>query len=435
MAYKLGIDLIEKERFAGLVGRPGLARRFSAAELAFAQQTARTQEALAAAFAAKEAFFKAVSGVLADTSGIFWQAELLHSPNGRPYISLPPDLQARLAAQGIKNIEVAITHNRTTVLAVVLLSSDTAAAAPLPAEVIPPGFVDFAAGALCPVDGRLAASWLPLRSKTAHKGSFGHVAVLGGSALYPGAPQMSALAALSAGAGLVTLAVPQSVPSPTPEVIRHAVDGQACLTVAAADELCALCADKTPVIGMGMGRAADTVNLCARLFALPQPKVIDADGLFALAQLGMQPVNAILTPHEGELARLLGSTAAEVAADRLTAARLAARRYASIVVLKGAQTLTVSPDGTEFVNTCGNPGMATGGSGDVLAGIIGAWLAQGMQPVQAAAFGVYLHGLAGDIAAAQKTQYAMRALDIVHYLPQAYKQLLDIKGNFGGEFQ
>jgi NAD(P)H-hydrate epimerase len=124
------------------------------------------------------------------------------------------------------------------------------------------------------------------------------------------------------------------------------------------------------------------------------------------------------------MARLLGCSVADVEADRLAAVRRCAEEYQSVVVLKGQRTLTTAPGMPVYVNTSGNPGMATGGSGDVLAGITAAWLAQGMQPLQAAAFAVYLHGLAGDLAAAEKTQYAMTALDIVHYLPAAYQQLL-----------
>lgn len=429
---KLGVDLIEKERFAGLLARPGAARRFTAGELAYAKASGRAEEALAAAFAAKEAFFKAASGLLEDTAGIFWQVELCHAENGRPGLNLPADLAGRLAAAGVSHIEISITHDRTQVLAAVLLAASDTDGGVL-SQIAPPGFVQWSAAR--PVDARLAASWLPRRDKWAHKGTFGHVLVLGSSALYPGAAQMSAVAALKAGAGLVTLAAPAAVPAPTPELIRMVVPAPAgYLDLSAADVLLAACAGKTPVIGMGMGRADATIELCGRLFATPECKVIDADGLYALSQLGTPPVNAILTPHEGEMARLLGCTVADVRSDKLAAACRAAQKYQAQVVLKGASTLTVSPDGAAWVNTSGNPGMATGGSGDVLAGIIGAWLAQGMPPAQAAAFGVYLHGLAGDLAAADQTEYAMSALDIVRYLPQAYRKLQKIRDLKPAEF-
>lgn len=427
MAYKLGVDLIEKERFAGLLGRAGTARRFTANELAYAEKSGRPQEALAAAFAVKEAFYKAASGVLASTDGIFWQSELLHDGNGRPQVGLPDELWERLCAAGVRNVEVSVSHNRTTVLAAVLLSDDGNGAEVL-CEIVPRDFADFAAGELRPLDINWAAKILPRRDNSAHKGNFGHTLIVGGAAEYPGAAQMSACAALLAGSGLVTLAAPDSVPTPKPEIIRCPLpSSQGYLDLDAAEKLLLAADGKIPVIGMGMGRNVGTVQLCERLFALPQSKVIDADALFALSQLDIQPQNAILTPHEGEMARLLGITAQEVASDRLKYARSAAQRYNSVVVLKGAKTLIATPDGAAFVNTGGNPGMATGGSGDVLAGIIGAWLAQGMEPTVAAAFGVYLHALAGDLAAAELSEYAMTAMDIVRFLSQAYCRLLAVK--------
>lgn len=423
---RLGVDLIEKARFAGLIDRPGVARRFSAGEIAYAKASGRAEEALAAAFAAKEAFFKAASGVLDDTVGIFWQAELAHDETGRPRLELAAPLRERLAAAGVAHIEISVTHDRTQVMAAVLLAAaDNSDILP---QIAPPGFVDWAAGAVRTLDLRTAANWLPRRERSAHKGNFGHALVVGGSAAYLGAPQMTALAALKAGAGLVTLAAPPDVPIPTPELIRMGLPApNGYLDEAAADELPAAFWGKTPIIGMGMGRESGTIALCERLFAAPQPKVIDADGLFALAELACKPVAAILTPHEGEMARLLGISADEVRQDRLAAARMAAEKYQAVVVLKGADSLIAAPTGAVFANSSGNPGMATGGSGDVLAGIIGAWLAQGMEPLRAAAFGVYLHGLAGDLAAADKSEYAMTALDIVAYLPQAYARLLAVK--------
>lgn len=427
MAYKLGVDLIEKARVGALLAKPGIKRRFTAAELAYAEGSNRPEEALAAAFAAKEAFFKALSGLPIDTQGVFWQAELRHNEAGRPYLNLPPKLAESLRAAGVANIEISLSHDREQVLAAVLLSDGAEGAAVL-RGIAPRGFVPLAAGAPRLLDAKQAAAWLPLRDGAAHKGSFGHLLVVGGSAQYPGAPKMAAEAALRAGAGLVTLAAPAAVSPLSAEVIHLPLDApQGFLDEGLAPALKKAAGGKVPVIGMGLGRAPGTVQLCAELFALPGSKVIDADGLFALSQLDEKPVSAVLTPHEGEMARLFNTTAAEVAADRIGYARRGAERFGAVLVLKGAGTLIAAPNGEVWQNTTGNPGMATGGSGDVLAGIIGAWLAQGMPPARAAAFGVYLHGLAGDLAAAELSQYAMTALDIVRYLPQAYRQLLAIK--------
>ena len=431
MLLGLGVDLIEKSRFKNMTARAGTARRFTAGELAYAAATGREDEALAAAFAAKEAFFKAASGLLDDSQGLFWQAELVHDANGAPQIRLGEAWQEKLSAAGVRQILVSITHDREQVLAAVILSNaaDERAAA-IMADVAPQGFVPLYGGAdpvHLPVrlDEQLVAGWLPRRSPHAHKGDFGHVLVVGGSAAYPGAPRMAAEAALRSGAGLVTLAAPAGIDALSPEVIScplYAPNG--CLGAASAAALQARWAGKIPVIGMGLGRAAETVELVADLAALPGDKVLDADGLFALAEAKIKPRQAVLTPHSGEMARLLGCTVADVEADRLSAVRRAAVDYQAVVVLKGPATLVAAPDGRCYQNSTGNAGMATGGSGDVLAGLIGGLLAQGMQPLRAAAFGVYLHGLAGDLAAAAQTQYAMTALDIVRHLPAAYKRLL-----------
>ncbi len=434
MVLGIGVDLIEKARLAGWVTKPGAGSRFTAAELAFAEKSGRAAEALAAAFAAKEAFYKAAAHLLADSRGIFWQAELWRDVAGRPEVRLPQALQAELAARGVADVLVSLTHDREQVCCVVLLVGDEQAGAARQAlaELSPPGFTPLNIGADAPVEvtAALAAGWLPPRPRGAYKGTFGHVLAVGGSANYPGAPQMAALAALKAGAGLVTLAAPSNVASPAPEVISQQLTARnGYLDMGALPALNALAPGKTPVIGMGLGRAAETVELAARLAVLPGHKVVDADGLYALAETGVKPAQAVLTPHSGEMARLLGLTPAEVEADRLSAVRQAATKFNAVVVLKGARTLTAAPDGRCYANSSGNPGMATGGSGDVLAGIIGAWLAQGMEPWRAAAFGVYLHGLAGDLAAAELTEYAMSATDIIKYLPAAYKRLLVVRNN------
>lgn len=434
MVLGIGVDLIEKARFADWLSKPGVQSRFAAAELTFAEKSGRAEEALAAAFAAKEAFYKAAAHLLDDSRGIFWQAELWRDASGRPEIRLPESLRAELSARGVNDVLVSLTHDREQVCCVILLVCDNQAsgARRTLTELTPPGFTPLHLGAddLVEITAELAACWLPPRLRCAYKGTFGHVLVVGGSSNYPGAPQMTALAALKAGAGLVTLAVPESIAPPVAEVISQQLAARnGYLDMGSFPVLQALFPGKIPVIGMGLSRAAETVELAAGLAVLPGAKVIDADGLYALAAAGIMPTQAVLTPHSGEMARLLGITPAEVENDRLIAVRQAAARFNAVVVLKGHRTLVSAPDGRCYVNSSGNPGMATGGSGDVLAGIIGAWLAQGMDLFRAAAFGVYLHGLAGDLAAQELTEYAMSATDIISFLPAAYKQLLVVRNS------
>lgn len=177
-----------------------------------------------------------------------------------------------------------------------------------------------------------------------------------------------------------------------------------------------------------MGRNEDTGMLVSALVEESQiPLVIDADGINALASnidvLKRAKSTPVLTPHPGEMARLLGCSVLDVQQNRYTCARHFSERYGAVVVLKGANTLVALPDGAVFVNRTGNPGMARGGSGDVLAGMIASFMAQGIAPELAAVCGVYLHGLAGDRCAKRLSQLAMTPSDLIEELPEIFLQL------------
>ncbi len=279
------------------------------------------------------------------------------------------------------------------------------------------------------------------RALGANKGSFGHVLVVGGSFGWvggkAGAPAMAALAALRAGAGLVTAAVPAPalpvVASFAPELmtwpLATADAGQIAAKNLNAAEISALAAGKTVLaIGPGLGQSAETAKFTAGLLAATKmPAVIDADALNILAA---KPVllaklakgrTLVLTPHPGEMARLVGSSAAQVQADRLQTARTFAQRLGVTLVLKGARTLIAHPDGRVAVNTTGNPGMAKGGSGDLLTGLIAGLLAQYPEdPARAVEAAVYLHGLAADIAVREADEHTVLATDSLAYLAQAF---------------
>ena len=284
------------------------------------------------------------------------------------------------------------------------------------------------------VDIDFCRRWLVKRERESHKGDYGHVLVAGGSLNMPGAPSLSAAAALRAGAGLVTAALPQcacltgAINYREVMLLRLPDSADGGLNLDSLDKI--LGRDATAmVIGPGMGRAEETAELVYQLLPkLKCPIVVDADALYFLKNrrdiADACAVPLIFTPHAGEFARLSGLTAEEIEGDRLSAAADFAAEWGVILVLKGAATVIADPDGRIFVNSSGNPGMATGGSGDVLAGVIAALLAQKLPPVMAAAVGVYLHGLAGDLAAADKTETAMIAGDIIEYLPAAFKKIL-----------
>lgn len=266
------------------------------------------------------------------------------------------------------------------------------------------------------------ASWMPLRPRASHKGNYGRVLLLGGCELYPGALVLAAEGATRSGAGIVrastTPPAVSAILARTPEVIaRPDLYGEMDLNRVSA----ILC-------GPGLGRDAEARRIVAHLIhETPVPLVLDADALTVLGDktepLRECPQPLLLTPHAGELAILLGCTVEGVQCDRPAAVAEAARRTGAIVILKGDATLLAREGEPIWMNLNGNPGMATGGSGDVLAGLLAGLLAQGMSPWNAARAAVYLHGAAGDLAALRLSTPSLRTSDLITYLPAAFRTL------------
>lgn len=289
------------------------------------------------------------------------------------------------------------------------------------------------------VDAGFVRTNLPPRPADGHKGTFGKLLVIGGSTGYTGAPYLTASAAVRSGCGLVYLGVPETIwpieavkctsamPFPLPDSTHPGRLGLEALEVIRKKAVnCDALA-----LGIGLGRHEDSLALVrALLDCTPQPVVLDADGIFALA--GHMDVLdrrrergwvTILTPHDKEYADLTGLSLDEIAnADRVRPVEAFARTHGCVLVLKGHHTLTAMPEGVVLVNTTGNAGMAKGGSGDVLTGIIASLLCQGLED-WAAACGVWLHGAAGDQAAEKYSQYAMTPEDILSCLPDAFHSL------------
>jgi ADP-dependent NAD(P)H-hydrate dehydratase / NAD(P)H-hydrate epimerase len=282
------------------------------------------------------------------------------------------------------------------------------------------------------------------RAAASNKGNFGHVLVIGGcfgsAGGKAGAPAMASLAALRAGAGLVTAAIPAPalsvVASFAPELMTWPLHATPAGAVAsrnlAPKSLAALVEGKTVLaIGPGLGQSAETAKFVMGLLANSHvPAVIDADALNLLAGKSAQIAKfskkgkrtLVLTPHPGEMARLAGIKVAEVQANRLDIARSFAQRTGTTLVLKGARTLIAHPDGRVAVNTTGNPGMAKGGSGDLLTGLIAGLLAQFPgEPQRAVETAVYLHGLAADIAVRESDEHTLLATDCLAHLAQAFQ--------------
>jgi len=321
---------------------------------------------------------------------------------------------------------------------------------------IPPAAMAAVAPATTLLEARDVAGLLPPRPRDAHKGTFGHVLVIGGSRGKTGAALLAAEGAARAGAGLTTLAVPA--------VLQPVLEGRVReLMTAALGDLDTLLAGRAAVVcGPGLGVTPDTRALVANVVrhaTVPvvldadalasrsrntpyggrkltgrvrhtvlrgEPVVVDADALNIVAGTTLLSERAgptVLTPHPGEMSRLLGCDTVAVQSDRLAAARRFAAAERVIVALKGARTVIAAPDGRAAISPTGNPGMASGGMGDVLAGVVGALLGQGLEPFAAAVLAVFAHGAAADRVAARRGEVGLIARDVLEELPPTFKEL------------
>jgi len=282
---------------------------------------------------------------------------------------------------------------------------------------------------------RLPAQLLQRKSAT-HKGDFGHLFILAGCVQFSGAALLCSSAAMRSGAGLVSLGIPRGlfgkiIKKKIPEVILEPLIQTRQFTISEnayprIKEL--LKVSDILIIGPGLSQNKSTKRLIQRLIrVVDKPILLDADGINALqGNVNLldkinKNLEVVLTPHPGELARITGKSIGQIQSNRKQSAFIFARRHKITVVLKGHHTVVADFRGNLYINKTGNPGMATAGSGDVLSGMIGAFMGQGLSGFEAAKCAVYLHGLAGDLAAKKKTQVCLIASDIIDKIPQAIK--------------
>src|SRR3989440_947969 len=402
---RIGVDAVSVDRIALAVKRSGrgfLDKVYTPAELAYC---AGNDERLAGRWAAKEAIIKCFDG-----TGICFprrRIEVLPGPNGAP--------RARLLGNDRgAQVEVSITHHSRLAVATAHLEIPDADTAMLPAP---------------------DAVLLPARPEDAQKGTFGTAVVLAGSLGLTGAAYLCSTAAARAGAGLVRLLVADTIypilaakctevmATPVPEVAPGAVGHAAYDSI-----LRQLESAEVGIIGPGLGRDSSTWRLVVDLALHARcPLVIDADGLNALAEAprskGKLAPKRVLTPHPGELSRLTGKTAEAINADRPAAARKAAKEWGATVVLKGAHTVVAHPDGRVSEDPHEVPALASGGTGDVLSGIIGGLIAQGSDPFSAAGPGVYVPAAAGRRVSDRLGGSGLLAGDLLPAIPPVIKVL------------
>ncbi len=397
-----GIDIIEISRIEEALKKTNgfLEKVFSPGEIAYYIENGKRPQHLAGAFAAKEAYGKYLGTGL---SGLdLSELSVMHKLNGQPYMVYRGKELA---------VTLSISHNNSTAVAVVC------------GESALPEYPR--------LDG--ARELLPSREKSANKGDFGRIAVIAGSRGMTGAAVMSAYSALRTGSGLVTLATADSERAIAagfyPEIMTYGLKSEngVIAAVALKDILKLIKNADAVVFGPGLGRSRDLTDILREILKDYRGKLlIDADGLNALAEnvdiLKDKSCEVVLTPHPGEMSRLAGLTIDEIQKMRQDVAMEFAEKYNLCVVLKGAETVVTKPGGFTYVNQTGNPGMATAGTGDVLSGVVGSLMGQGLDIFDSARLGVYIHGLAGDIAKEKFGEYSMTATDVMNNLPDAIKE-------------
>lgn len=395
---------------------------------------------LARILAHKDLIVDAVLGTGVSREVAGWLAEVIDIINAADRevvaIDIPSGLDADTGQAWGRAVEASVTYTFGHLKKGLTLYPGAALAGEV--EVIPigvPGAVSDEAGC----EGAMSTetqvrSSLPERHEDAHKGTFGHLLVVGGSPGKTGAAAMAGHAAMRIGTGLVTIATTADaqlvLESKCLEaMVDHLLENpRSPVTDGVSNRLDVMLEGKRAVaLGPGLGTESGVAALLLALLGrIDIPAVIDADGLNILAaQPGRDtPFDhpTVLTPHPGEMARLTKRSVQEVQGDRFGISKAVAEQLGAVVVLKGAKTIIAGPDGRLFVNPTGNPGMASGGMGDVLTGMIGGLLAQGLEPLDAAVAGVYLHGLAADRAISQTGEVALLASDVMEELPGIFAE-------------
>ncbi len=398
---KTGVDVAEIQRFAEMKNLDAFLKRvFTKTEQAYFAQKKTPYESIAGHYAAKEAFSKYLG---CGIRGFAWQdIEVFHDELGKPYIQFK---------RNRADVDVSISHSDTIAVAVVC------------------GEETLMVGA----DAEYRKEYQPLlprRWADMHKGDCGRVFVVAGSKGMTGAATLCANAALRSGSGLVTVGIPRS------EQPVLAVKLTEAMTLPLADEDGVLAASAKEVLvekakscdvcilGPGLGKAKMLWETIGEILKEKKPLLLDADGLNALAEhidiLQCEKADTVLTPHLGEMARLTGISISEIQENRTAVAAEYAKKWGVTLLLKGKDTVIASPCGKVHINPTGNHGMASGGMGDVLSGVIGSLMGQGLDGYRAAVLGAFLHGLAGDKAAHEIGEFGIIASDVLSYLPRAF---------------
>ncbi len=406
MIIGIGCDIVEIARIKKLISKEAIIKKlFTQKEQELLHKQPQKAQWAAGRFAAKEAVAKALKVGIGKCPPAC--VEVLYDENGAPTAQLIGNAK-KLLPKGGAIIHISISHDAGVAIAQVVIEDKGKSVQ------------------IKDMDAAKEISFLlPMRSENTHKGDMGKVAIFAGSKHYTGAGYLATLGVLRAGVGLVTWCTNYLPANSPPEAMNYVLP-----KINGIKKFIEFCKDKDAVvIGPGLGEKYASKAMKKAVHKINCPMVLDADALNALSMMEPLPTlgdDVVLTPHIGEAARMLNKSNDYVAQNTVECAKELAKLTGATVVLKCHNTVVCSPHMKVFINSSGNAGMATGGSGDVLSGIIGALLAR-LNPFDAARYAVYLHGLAGDSAKLAVGENSMTALDIVDNMAAAFKILCEIE--------
>lgn len=422
MIQGVGIDVVKINRMERIMDRNGerfLNKVFTPNERKYIDIRKRNLATISGIFASKEAVSKLLGTGIGKVS---WrEIEVSHDNQRKPFIILHGNAYIRMKEMCINTIHLTITHEREYAIAFTVGEGDNIL--PLDEELMNNVMKDI----------EYMNEILPKRDKNSHKGTFGRVGIIAGSMGMTGAPYLSSMATLRTGSGLVYTIIPKSLQNIlsiklTESIIVSVEDNRSgYFTLDTLDDILQKVDDlDLDVVAIGPGLGVDDerrIIVGELLKSIDKPIVLDADGLNCISNkpsiLVSRKEKTIITPHPGELSRILNVSTSDIQRNREKYAKYTSEKYNVITVLKGANTIVATEEGRLYINHTGNSGMATAGSGDVLTGVIASFLGQGMGAMESAILGVYCHGLAGDLASMKVGEYGLIARDIIEYIPQA----------------
>ncbi|KNF09186.1 bifunctional NAD(P)H-hydrate repair enzyme Nnr [Gottschalkia purinilytica] len=434
MIKGIGIDIIEVDRVKKAFNRNKdfLKRIFTFSEIEYIQSRNNNINTIAGLFSAKEAVSKALGTGIRDFK--WTDIEIYHDELGKPMVDLKDNAKKIAEAKGEYNLVLSISHDKTNAISVAIFEEDKRhyrQVSKINEDIM---YLGNSLDSLKIIDKKLVENMIPKRKKESHKGTYGRVGIIGGSKGMSGSAYLSCKSALRSGSGLVYAIVPEtisdiiSIKSTETIVIPINDSGKGHFTDNSIDEVISQIRDMDVIaIGSGIGVDSYRIELVRKVLRSTDiPVVIDADGINCISKerdiLKNRKGVTIITPHPGELSRLLDVSISDIQTNRIKYSKLASKEYNVITVLKGNNTI-VCDSHNVYINTTGNPGMATAGSGDVLTGIIASFLGQKFDPIKSSILAVYIHGLSGDISALQKGEYGTIATDILENIPYAIKEI------------